>query len=80
MILGTPEFRMGTPEGQPAFLHGSAWDVFAACWKLFGLWSGDGRSHWWVSVVGGGWSGSRRWDNEASKSVPRISFAFLVEK
>lgn len=54
MILGTPEFRMGTPEGQPAFLHGSAWDVFVACWKLFGLWSGDGRSRWWVSVWGEG--------------------------
>lgn len=58
MFLGTPEFRMGTPEGQPACLRGSAWVASTALWKHVIEGSGGGRRRpgggerveWWWHV------------------------------
>lgn len=48
MVLGTPEFRMRTPEGQLACLCGSAWGASRAFWKHVIEGSGGG----WRSVGG----------------------------
>lgn len=74
--VGTLEFRMGTPEGQPACLQGSAWapsQVFGNMYLRVVEVAGGASWRGWSGVVGGG-------DNEASKSVPRTSVAFLLEK
>lgn len=55
--------------------------TFAGLWKHVLEGSGGGRRSPLVRAVGRGWSGVvGGGDNEASKSVPRTSVAFLLEK
>ena len=55
--------------------------AFAVLWKHLIEGSGGGRRSQLVRAVGRGWSGVvGGGDNAASKSVPRTSVAFLLEK
>lgn len=77
MILRTSEFRIGIPEGQPALLHSSGPQPFVNFsarewrWQKEPLGQGSG-------LGAGRRGGSRRWDSEVSKSVPRTSVGFFT--